>query len=95
MFNFASADTESKAPKGSMCRSMTVPADYGSPWKSEALLWAYDVYNTLASIAQAEVGETKCLDVVFECEALSTRVDLLNELSYVLEVFAGCSGNIL
>lgn len=95
MFDFAGADTESKGSKGSMCRSMTVTTDYSGPRKGEALLWTYDMDNALALVAQAEVGETEGLNVGLQGEALCTRVGLFNELSHVLEVVAGCSGNIL
>ncbi len=95
MFNFAGTDTKSKGSKSSMCRSMTVSADDRGPRKSEALLWTYNVDDTLASVPQAKVGETKGLDVIFQGEALDARVGLLDELFHVLEVFAGCGGNIL
>ena len=95
MLNFASTDTESKGSEGSMCRSMTVPTDYSGPWKRETLLWTYDMDNALALVAQAKVGETECFDIVLKGEALCTRVGLLDELSHVLEVLAGCGGNIL
>ena len=95
MFNFARTDTESKSSKGSMCGSMTVPAHYSGSWKSEALLWTYDMYDALALIAQTEVSEAERLDVIFQSEALCTRVCLLNELSNILEILAGCGGNIL
>lgn len=65
MFNFAGADTESKGSKGSMCRSMTIPTDYRGPRQREALLWTYDVDNALALVAQAKVGETERLNIIF------------------------------
>ena len=53
------------------------------------------MYDALALIAQAEVSEAERLDVIFQSQALCTRVCLFDKLSNILEIFAGCGGNIL
>ena len=95
VLDFTCSDTESEGAKGTMCGGVAVTADNGCSGKSETLLGANDVNNTLALVAHAEVGEAEILDILLEGGALKTGVVLLDEVLGILEVFAGRSGNVL
>jgi len=44
--------------------------------------------QTLTAISQTKVGQAKFLDVLFHCNALSTRVRFCDESIDSLEIFA-------
>lgn len=95
MLNLTGADTKGQGAKGTVCGGMAVAADDGGAGESEALLGANDMDNALTLVAQAEICQTKVLDVLLESDALCTRVILLDEGGNVLDAFSRCSGDIL
>lgn len=53
-----------------MCRCVTVATDHRRCWESEALLRANDVYDTLAFVVKAEIGEVEGFYIGLEGGAL-------------------------
>lgn len=79
MLNLGSTNAECESAKCTMGGGMGVTTDDSGAWKGEALFRTDDVDDTLALVAEAEVGEAKGLHVFFESEALGARVSFLNK----------------
>lgn len=95
MLNLAGTDAKGQGAKGTVCGSMAVTADDGGAGEGEALLGSNDMDNSLALVAQAEICQTKLLDVVLESNALCAGVIFLDEGRDVLDAFSGGGGDIL
>ena len=70
MFYFTGPDTERQSSESAMGGCMAITTNDRSAREGKALLRAYDVYDPLTLIAEAEVGDAKLLDVIFESETL-------------------------
>lgn len=95
MLNLAGTDAKSQGAKGAVCGGMAVTADDSGAGEGEALLGSNDMDNSLALIAQAEICQTKLLDVLLESNALCAGIVFLDEGRDVLDAFSGCGGDIL
>lgn len=95
VLDLTGSDTESQGAEGTVGGSVGVTADDGGAGKSEPLLGADNVNNTLTLIAHTEVGEAEVLDVLLEGGALQARVGFLDESLGALELFPGGCGNVL
>jgi hypothetical protein len=78
-----------------MGRCVTVSTYDCGTRERKALLRTDDMYNTLASVIEAKIGNAKFLDIILKGHALKSRVFLLNEGFDVLESFARGGGYIL
>lgn len=95
MLDLTGTDAKGQGAKGTVCGGMAVTADDGGAGEGEALLGSNDMNNSLALVAQAEICQTKVLDVLLESNALCAGIVFLDEGRDVLDAFSGGSGDIL
>lgn len=67
---FTGSNTERQSSESAMSGCMAITTNDRSAWEGKTLLGANDVYDSLTLIAEAEVGDAKLLDVIFESETL-------------------------
>jgi hypothetical protein len=78
-----------------VCRGVTVATHDCCAREGETLLGSDDVYDSLALVTEAEVGDAEILDVVFEGHALEAGVFFFDEGLDVLEGFPGGGWDVL
>ena len=64
MLDLAGPNSKGKSTESTMGRCMTVTANHCGSWQRKALLWSNNVNDTLALVAEAEVGKAELLDIV-------------------------------
>lgn len=95
MFDLTRTNAKGQRAKGTVRGGMAVTADNGGAGQGEALFGSNDMDNALALVAQAEICQTKLLDVLLESNALCAGIVFLDEGRDVLDAFSRGGGDIL
>jgi hypothetical protein len=79
VLDLGGANAKGQGTEGTMRGRVAVATDDGGARKREALLRTNDVDNSLALVAQSEVGQAKVLDVFLQRNALGARLVLFDK----------------
>ena len=80
MLNLRGANTMGQSTESTVRRGMGVAADDCHARQSSALLWTYDVHDTLALIRHLQLEDTKFGAVFVQSANLNLRKRILNPL---------------
>jgi hypothetical protein len=70
VLDLTGTDTKGQCTEGAMCRSVAVTAHNGGSGESEALLGTDDMDNSLSLVPQAEICDTKLLNILLQSDTL-------------------------